>query len=98
MHTLMSPEKYEELRLKRELWLNLYRLSRWSICKYFADRVQMHLCGVRPMLPFVPVPELEVSQVALSDLSHNQYNYDTYALVLDDLAPSDWIKEVQEQH
>lgn len=97
MHPFISPEKYEELRLKRELWRNLYQLSHWPWCKYFADRAQLKLLTARPLLPLIPVPELDVSQIAERNFIDEAYDYDSYALAMDSLTPPDFIKEVQEQ-
>ncbi len=97
MHSFISPEKYEELRLKRELWRNLYQLSHWPWCKYFADRAQLRLLTARPFLPLIPVPELDVSQMSEQHLIDEAYDYDSYALAMDCLTPPDFIKEVQEQ-
>lgn len=97
MHSFISPEKYEELRLKRELWRNLYQLSHWPWCKYFADRAQLRLRNAHPILPFIPVPELDVSQLPNQSIIDIAYDYDSYALAMDSLTPPDFIKEVQEQ-
>jgi hypothetical protein len=101
MHTFTSLEKYEELRLKKELWLNLYRLSNMPLCKHFADRMQQRLASNIPALPVIPVPEFDGSEVCVMDKHYTQaqgIDFHTYALLMNQLTPSDFIKEVEEQN
>jgi hypothetical protein len=97
MQTFTSPEKYEELRLKKELWLNLYRLSHIPFCKHFANRLQQRLASNIPALPVIPVPEFEGGEHCIMDKRTEGIDFHTYALVMDQLTPTDFIKEVEEQ-